>query len=128
MFELCHAGRVASMALRDGGMIMEAWAVTVHGKATRSRIENILIAETAKRDLEGCACGAGEYLAKSEAKPSKDIVDFGYLDLRHVQMSSVLEPSVLQTTLVAMKINKYMALMAPAQHTNINGHICPYRI
>ena len=78
MFELCHAGRVASMALRDGGMIMEAWAVTVHGKATRSRIENILIAETAKRDLEGCACGAGEYLAKSEAKPgSKDIVDFG---------------------------------------------------
>ena len=54
MFELCHAGRVASMALRDGGMIMEAWAVTVHGKATRSRIENILIAETAKRDLEGC--------------------------------------------------------------------------
>jgi hypothetical protein len=123
MFELCHAGRVASMALRDGGMIMEAWAVTVHGKATRSRIENILIAETAKRDLEGCACGAGEYLAKSEAKPSKDIVD-----LDSVQMSSVLEPSVLQTTLVAMKINKYMALMAPAQHTNINGHICPYRI
>ena len=58
MFELCHAGRVASMALRDGGMIMEAWAVTVHGKATRSRIENILIAEAAKRDLEGC--GAGE--------------------------------------------------------------------
>ena len=86
MFELCHAGRVASMALRDGGMIMEAWAVTVHGKATRSRIENILIAETAKRDLEGCACGAGEYLAKSEAKPgSKDIVDFG---LDSVQMSS----------------------------------------
>jgi hypothetical protein len=126
MFELCHAGRVASMALRDGGMIMEAWAVTVHGKATRSRIENILIAETAKRDLEGCACGAGEYLAKSEAKPSKDIVDFGYLDL--FAHSSVLEPSVLQTTLVAMKINKYMALMAPAQHTNINGHICPYRI
>jgi len=106
-------------------MIMEAWAVTVHGKATRSRIENILIAETAKRDLEGCACGAGEYLAKSEAKPgSKDIVDFGFCS----NVLRVLEPSVLQTTLVAMKINKYMALMAPAQHTNINEHICPYRI
>ena len=71
MFELCHAGRVASIALRDGGMIMEAWAVTVHGKATRSRIENILIAEAAKRDLEGCACGAGEYLAKSEVQARK---------------------------------------------------------
>ena len=120
------------MALRDGGMIMEAWAVTVHGKATRSRIENILIAETAKRDLEGCACGAGEYLAKSEAKPgSKAKIYMLILDteqIAHVQMSSVLEPSVLQTTLVAMKINKYMALMAPAQHTNINGHICPCRI
>ena len=77
------------MALRDGGMIMEAWAVTVHGKATRSRIENILIAETAKRDLEGCACGAGEYLAKSEAKPgSKDIVDFGFC-------SNVLSPGTI---------------------------------
>ena len=55
MFELCHAGRVASMALRDGGMIMEAWAVTVHGKATRrSRIviENIFTSYTIHRRIQ----------------------------------------------------------------------------
>ena len=89
MFELCHAGRVASMALRDGGMIMEAWAVTVHGKATRSRIENILIAETAKRDLEGCACGAGEYLAKSKAKPEAKIL------LIWILFKNVLSPGTI---------------------------------